>query len=332
MKGAYCLMPNKMKTTKLAQWTLVGPGAVGLYYGGRIAHSGCKLSVLARSEAAELEAHGIRVRMIDPVSNELKETFTAQIECVRGKATKMAATDCVIIAAKSTFNRELIESLKSIVEPGRTVLLCLQNGLGNAEFFAEHFPENTILAGLCFVCVNRTEPGVVENYHPGRVEIGSLGDRWSGAAKSVVEIFNQSGLVASHAEKLDVALWRKLCWNIPFNGLSIAAGGIATDKILAQPELVARAHALMEEIRTVASLTGHSISDKFIEGQFTVTEKMGAYRPSSLIDYLAKKPVELESIWGEPLRRGRALGSNMPELAKLYSDLKTLLPMQGHHR
>ena len=289
-------MPNKMKTAKLAQWTLVGPGAVGLYYGGRIAHSGCKLSVLARSDAAELEAHGIRVRMIDPVSNELKETFTAQIECVRGKAIKMAATDCVIIAAKSTFNRELIESLKPIVEPGRTVLLCLQNGLGNAEFFAEHFPENTILAGLCFVCVNRTKPGVVENYHPGRVEIGSLGDRWSGAAKSVVEIFNQSGLVASHAEKLDAALWRKLCWNIPFNGLSIAAGGIATDKILAQPELVARAHALMEEVRTVASLTGHSISDKFIEGQFKVTEKNGRLQ-ALFIDRLPGKKARRTGIY-----------------------------------
>ena len=132
-------------------------------------------------------------------------------------------------------------------------------------------------------------------------------------------------MLTSHAEKLDSALWRKLCWNIPFNGLSIAAGGIATDKILAQSDLVVRAQTLMEEVRTVASLSGHSISDEFIEGQFAVTKKMGAYKPSSLIDYLAGKPVEIESIWGEPLRRGRALGADMPELAKLYSELKTLL-------
>jgi 2-dehydropantoate 2-reductase len=255
----------------------------------------------------------------------LKESFTAPIECVSRDANQIWATDCVIVAAKSTANLELIESLKSIVEPRRTVLLCLQNGLGNAEFFAENFPENPILAGLCFVCVNRTKPGLVENYHPGRVEIGSLGDRWSGVAKTVVEIFNHAGVLTSHAEKLDSALWRKLCWNIPFNGLSIAAGGIATNKILAQADLVARAQALMEEVRSVASLSGHSIPDEFIEGQFSVTRKMGAYKPSSLIDYLAGKPVEIESIWGEPLRRGQALGADMPELAKLYSELKTLL-------
>lgn len=314
-----------MKAFDLSRWILVGPGAVGLYYGGRIAHSGRKLCVLARSDVEALEAHGIRVAMIDPVTSETKETFAAPLERVVREADAMAPTDCVIIAAKSTVNEQLVESLKSIVEPGHTAILCLQNGMGNAEFFAEHFPENPMLAGLCFVCVNRTEPGVVENYHPGRVEIGSLGDRWQEAAETVVEIFNQSGVVTAHAEKLDSALWRKLCWNVPFNGLSIAAGGITTDKILAQPKLVARARALMEELRTAAVIAGHPIADKFIEGQFTVTEKMGAYKPSSLIDYLAKKPVELESIWGEPLRRGQALGADMPELLRLYKELKALL-------
>ena len=150
-----------MRTSDLAKWTLVGPGAVGLYYSGRIAYSGYKLCVLARSDARELEANGIRIEMIDPETNELKETFTAPIECVRRKANRVGATDCVIIAAKSTVNLELVESLKSIVELRHTVLLCLQNGLGNAEFFAQHFPENPILTGLCFVCVNRTKPGLV---------------------------------------------------------------------------------------------------------------------------------------------------------------------------
>lgn len=314
-----------MKTLDLVNWTLVGPGAVGLYYCGRIAYSEYKLSVLARSDAAKLEANGIRIEMINAETSESKKTFTAPIECVRRKANEITETDCVVIAAKSTVNLELIESLKSIVEPRHTVLITLQNGLGNAEFFGQHFPENPILAGLCFVCVNRIKPGVVVNYHPGRVEIGSLGDRWPGAAEAVVEVFKESGIVTSHADKLDSALWRKLCWNIPFNGLSIAAGGITTDKIIAHSELVARAQTLMEEVRTIASMAGHSVSDEFIASQFAVTEKMGAYKPSSLIDYIAKKPVEIESIWGEPLRRGQALGANIPELAKLYSELKALV-------
>lgn len=304
---------------------MVGPGAVGLYYGGRIACPSRKLSVLARSDADTLEANGIQIALINPVTGETLESIQAPLEYVTRDATTMAPTDCVIIASKSTVNDQLIEPLQSIIEPGHTVILCLQNGMGNAEFFAKHFPDNPILSGLCFVCVNRTASGYVENYHPGRVEIGSLNDRWPRAAESVVDVFNHAGVVTSHAAQLDSALWRKLCWNVPFNGLSIVAGGITTDLILADPDLVQRAHTLMEEVRTAAALAGHPISDKFIESQFTVTERMGAYKPSSLIDYLAKKPVELESIWGEPLRRGQALGASMPELEKLYVELKALL-------
>lgn len=314
-----------MKAFDLDRWALVGPGAVGLYYGGRIAQSGCKLSVLARSDDASLQADGIRIAMVNPTTGETVESIQAPLECVTCEAASMPPTDCVIIAAKSTVNQQLIESLQSIIEPGHTVILCLQNGMGNAEFFAKHFPDNPILAGLCFVCVNRTAPGLVENYHPGRVEIGSLHDRWSEETQAVVEIFNQAGVAAAYAEKLDAALWRKLCWNVPFNGLSIAAGGMTTDQILADPKLVQRARSLMVEVRAAASLAGHRISDKFIEGQFTVTEKMGAYKPSSLIDYHNEKPVELESIWGEPLRRGQALGADMPELTKLHAELKALL-------
>ncbi|MDQ8206702.1 2-dehydropantoate 2-reductase [Coraliomargarita sp. SDUM461003] len=314
-----------MKENDLGRWTLVGPGAVGLYYGGRIAGPTRKLSVLARSDADTLANEGIRIAMVNPKNAKILDSIEAPLEYVTREAHTMAPTDCVIIAAKSTVNEALVESLKSIVEPGHTVLLCLQNGMGNAEFFAKHFPENPILSGLCFVCVNRTAPGYVENYHPGRVEVGSLGDRWPQAAQAVVDAFNHAGVVTSHAEQLDAALWRKLCWNVPFNGLSIAAGGITTDKILADPDLIQRARVLMEEVRAVAVLAGHRISDKFIAGQFSVTEKMGAYKPSSLIDYLARKPVELESIWGEPLRRGHALGAQMPELQKLYDELKQLL-------
>ncbi len=314
-----------MRTFNLERWALVGPGAVGLYYSGRIAHTGRKLSVLARSDADILEQNGIRIAMVDPSANASTEVIEIPLDNVTREADEVGSTDCVIIAAKTTVNELLLESLKSIIEPGHTVVLCLQNGMGNVEFLAEHFPNNAILAGLCFVCVNRTAPGYVENYHPGRVEIGSLGDRWPEEATNVVEIFNQAGVVTKHAEHLDGALWRKLCWNVPFNGLSIAAGGITTDKILADESLVLRARILMEEVRAAAALAGHVISDQFIRGQFTVTENMGAYKPSSLIDYLDQKPVELESIWGEPLRRGQALGAKMPELAKLYEELKFIL-------
>jgi 2-dehydropantoate 2-reductase len=194
--------------------------------------------------------------------------------------------------------------------------------MGNAGFYARHFPHNPILSGLCFVCVNRVAPGVVENYHPGRVEIGSLGDRWPEEAQAAVDAFNAAGVKTSFSPVLDAALWRKLCWNVPFNGLSIAGGAIPCDRVLADPGLKGRARRLMEELQAAAHTFGHEISDSFVQGQFDVTEKMGAYQPSSLIDFVEDRPVEVEAIWGEPLRRGQKAGLEMPELQKLYAEIK----------
>ncbi|CAA6690423.1 2-dehydropantoate 2-reductase (EC [Lentimonas sp. CC19] len=302
---------------------LVGPGAIGLYYGGLLAKAGASLHVLARSDAAALREDGITIRMVDPRSGELSETHSVRPSAIETDAAAIGAVDLVIISAKATVNCDLLPSLQHLVEPGRTTLLTLQNGMGNAELLAKHFPTNPVLASLCSVCVNRSAPGVVENYLPGRVEIGSLGERWPERAAEVVADFTAAGVKANFSPVLDAALWRKLCWNVPFNGLAIAAGGITTDLILADAGLAARARRLMAEVQAASALCGHEIADSFLQGQFDVTERMGAYRPSSLIDYLDGRAVEVEAIFGEPLRRGQALGLEMPELAQLHAELVT---------
>ena len=311
------------------RWALVGPGAIGLYYGGLLIQHGVHLSVLARSDAAALSAAGIRLRMmqteaIAAETPQLKTEVCARPNLITTEPKDIGPVDCVLIAAKSTVNPQLLSSLRPLVQPAHTSLLTLQNGMGNAEFLAQHFPENPILAGLCFVCVNRTAPGVVENFLPGRVEIGSLQDRWPQLVGDVVGTFNAAGISATASAQLDAALWRKLCWNIPFNGLSIAGGGLTTDRILKDPALRAQARRLMEEVRRVAAHAGYSISDAFIQGQFDVTDRMGAYQPSSLIDYLQGKPIEIESIWGEPLRRGQTMGLELPELERLYHAIQAM--------
>lgn len=308
-----------------SRYALVGPGAIGLYYGGLLAKSGCALHVLARSDYTAMHEHGLMIRMIDPATQVLNAKYSITPAQVASEATEIGVVDCVIITAKTTVNAQLIESLHALIQPRHTVVLTLQNGMGNAEYFATHFPNSPILGGLCFVCANRTKPAVVENYLPGRVEIGALCDEWSADAGAVVEVFKAAGIQTSQSASFEASLWRKLCWNVPFNGLSIAAGGITTDLILADSKLASRARRLMEELRAAATLAGHEIADSFIQGQFDVTEKMGAYQPSSLIDYQAGRAVEVESIWGEPLRRGQSLGANMPELEKLYQEIKAFV-------
>ena len=306
---------------KSAKCVLVGPGAIGLYYGGLLARSGIRLHVLARSDYDALRKAGITLRIMNPDSNDAKTIHKVQPESVEPEALSIGQADWIIIAAKATANRDLLPVLQTLVRPEKTILLTLQNGMGNVDFLAQQFPKNPILAGLCFVCANRVAPAVVENYLPGRVEIGSLSDQYSDIAAEAVSTFTAAGIKCKQTHVLDAAIWRKLCWNIPFNGLTIAAGGITTDQVLADDRLVSRARKLMHEIQEAAAREGHKIEDTFLQQQFDATKKMDAYRPSSLIDFQEGRAVELEAIFGEPLRRGQALGLKMPELERLYQEV-----------
>ena len=133
------------------------------------------------------------------------------------------------------------------------------------------------------------------------------------------------------AKSLLRARWEKLCWNIPFSGLCVAAGGITTDRIMQDPGLHAAALNLMEEVIAAgnADLEFHDENlridrDSMVESMFTRTSTMGAYRPSTMIDYLGGKAMEIESMFAEPLRRAESLGLKAPCLALLTAVLHSL--------
>ena len=296
---------------------LVGAGAVGSYYGLMLSQGGEDVHFKLRSNYDEVKKDGFNLihRSMDN-RNELINT--AQIY----KDTKdIGPCDWVIIATKATANHELCTLIEPLVNHS-TSFLTLQNGMGNVENIENMFGrERLIVGGLCFTCINRTAPNTIESLLPGYVQFGQLGEKLSCKAIELVDAFNKCGVTTRKTDSLEEALWRKLCWNVPFNGLSISGGGITTDQILCNSALRNRAALLMREIQQAAHAYGIMIEDEFLDKQFSLTEPMGKYKPSSLIDYLDQKPVEVEAIWGEPLRKGELKGLNMPELKMLYEQL-----------
>ena len=305
--------------SKVGKVALVGAGAVGGFYGGMLARADADIRFLFRSTYDDVVREGLT--LVLHASNE--SLPVEPLQAYRDSAA-IGSCDWVIVAAKATANVKLGEILSPLVDEN-TSLLTLQNGMGNVERLVELFGNRrTIVGGLCFTCINRTSPTVVESIFPGYVQFGQVRGALTGKAREIMDAFAEAGVDAREAASLDEALWRKLCWNIPFNGLSVAAGGITTDRILADPELACRARSLMEELQQAASAHGVEIEDRFLDRQFTLTEPMGAYKPSSLIDFLDGREVEVDAIWGEPLCRGEAAGVPMPELHKLHGELLSI--------
>ncbi len=289
---------------------VVGSGSVGAYYGARLALKN-RVTFLMRRDFETVREKGLFIHSVDG---------DFHLEPVRAclSTNEIGPVDLVIIALKTTANAILPEIIPPLLKP-ETILLTLQNGLGNVDFLHAAFPYHPILGGLCFVCINRGEPGVIHHLAHGRVEMGEFID--TAVIESVAVLFTEAGLDCRILPDLGLARWRKLIWNVPFNGLSIAAGGIDTKEILADPGLLDRTRALMHEIITIAAALGHGIDPAFAESNIKGTLEMGAYQPSSLVDFLAGNAVEVEAIWGEPLRQAKAHGIVTPELEKLYIEI-----------
>jgi 2-dehydropantoate 2-reductase len=296
---------------------IIGSGAIGTYYGVRLALAGADVRFLLRSDYETVRARGsLRVKLRDG----LHELRPAQVFRTPGE---IGPVDLVIITLKTTANAALPALLPPLLGPD-TALLTLQNGLGSDEALATQYGAGRVLGGLAFIAVTRTGPGEVTCHHPGTLMLGEFGRRPIERTRQLALQFDAAGVKSRVAANLLEARWRKLVWNIPFNGLAIARGGITTDKLCADPILAAEVRELMREVQHAAAAFGFAIPDEFLKLQFDVTPPMGAYPPSSLVDFLAGREVEVDAIWGEPLRRAQAAGVQVPRLAALYAELRRL--------
>ncbi|MBK1878857.1 2-dehydropantoate 2-reductase [Pelagicoccus mobilis] len=295
---------------------IVGSGAIGLYYGALLQRNGHEVAFLMRSDLEVAKRDGVRVIRTD-------DEFTLDRVAAFGDSEEIGVSDLVIVSIKATANQSLPKMLDPLVDE-TTQLLTLQNGLGNDQFLKARFPNNKVFGGLCFVCLNRIAPAVVKNFMKGSVSIGPSDGADASEAETLVSVFSEAGVKARFEPDLLGIQWKKLVWNVPFNGLAIAAGGVCTDVIVESPELCSEAKALMEEIMAAANQFGYTFRDGFADYQIEITQPMGPYRPSSMIDFVEGRPVEVEAIWGEPLRQAKAAGVAMPKLEMLYALLKRI--------
>src|SRR5262249_40766911 len=194
---------------------------------------------------------GVRIRSKTEhlhVSNVLAHRATGEI----------GPCDLVLVAVKTTSNAEL-PALVAPLLGDRTMILTLQNGLGNEEFLAQHFGAERILGGLCYISLNRTSPGVVERFDAGsRLMIGEFQGFPQPRTHEIAWEFKRCGVVCTVVADLILERWRKLVWNIPFNGLSVLTG-LDTAAMLGDDGLRLLIIELMDETIEIANACGQKL-------------------------------------------------------------------------
>ena len=294
---------------------IVGAGAMGAYFGIKLALAGHDVHFLLRSDFEIVRERGFVLQTRDG-------TQTVRVNAHKSPE-EIGACDLALIALKATANASF-ETLLRPVAGAETLFLTIQNGFGNVEKLSEIFGAKNVLGGLSYATINRTAPGVIKMAGRTFCHIGEAAGNALERTRALAETFREAGLPAAAEDNYEETVWKKLCWNVPFNGLAIVGGNIDCAQLMARPELVELSRLLMRELQAAARARGCDVSDEHLEEQITLTKKCGAYLPSTLLDFRAGKPLEIEAIWGEPLRMGRAAGVEMPHLETLYLLLKSV--------
>ena len=293
---------------------IVGSGAIGLYYGGRLTEAGHRVTFLLRSDYDAVREQGLRCESVHG------NFHLSEVSIARDSA-EIGPVDLVIVAWKATSNHLLEKILPPLLNE-KTQVLTLQNGLSNCEAIAAITGPERVMAALCFVCINRIAPGTIVHTAGGRMAIGEFLPDASGRKEVVAKLFSSAKIDTAVEENVEEAVWKKLLWNVPFNGLSIAEGGKTTDQLLADNAIVLEMRALMTEVIAAAKVRGFLLDEKLIDWNIDRTRPMGAYRPSSLIDWQEGREVEIEAIWAEPLRRAEDKGLHLPHLSRLLARIR----------
>ena len=308
------------ETIRLRSYGVIGTGAVGGLYGGRLARAGHPVHFLAHSDYGHIRRHGLRVDSVDG-------NFRLRDVAVYRRAADMPRCDVVLITLKATANGILPAVLPHVTQPDGVVVL-IQNGLGAEEAVERIVRPAAVFGGLSFLCCEKAGPGHIRHLDYGRLMIapyvlgGSTG-RISAAMRQIAEDFERSGTRVQMLRDLVLARWKKLVWNVPFNGLGVVLNASTRD-LLRDPAVRDLARELMEEVVRGAAAQGRRIPRRFVEKMMRDTERMTPYLTSMKLDFDRGRPMEVEAIYGAPLRAAAEAGCTLPRMATLHALLMFL--------
>lgn len=298
---------------------ILGAGALGCYYGARLVEAGEDVTFILRSAYEPVREKGLQINSVSG------DVYLPQPQIAR-TPEECGPVDLVIVCWKSTCNDKLPTALPPLLHE-RTRVVTFQNGMGNAEAISEIVPVERVFVGLCFVCAMMDTPGVVNHLNGEDIHFApaKASDEGLAQAEEFAALFTRARIPSTAFRDAERILWCKLSWNIPFNGLCVALGGIDVQQLFTMPEQVERARDIIQEICDTAERRGYPLPMEIVQHQIDRTSLMGPFVPSSAVDYNRHRPVEYDAIWGRTLLLARDVHAPVPQWERLAADIRARL-------
>ena len=322
------------------RYGIIGTGAIGGYYGAKLAHAGQEVHFLLRSDYEYVKQHGLQVDSCDGsfhLADINAYLFTEH----------MPPCDVVLVCLKSVNNGKLQSLLPPLLhhkaaskreqsdaridsaerEQARpkvnTLVVLIQNGIGVEEDVQKMFPDVQLAAGLAFICSAKSEPGLVNHQCYGSINLANYSCRDEALMQAVVDEFRQAGIETGLVEYHE-ARWKKAVWNMPFNGMTVALH-TQTDQLLKNKSTRQLIRDQMMEVVSAAQHLGvKNLDASFVDKMIDMTDAMTPYSPSMRLDYDFHRSMEIYYLYTRPLEIAREAGCPMPKLEMLEAELRFL--------
>ena len=302
---------------------IVGTGAVGGYFGGRLSVAGENVIFLARGEHLRvMRESGLRVDSADG-------DFVVHPIQATDNAADVGPVDVVLLAVKGWQVPGAIETMRPLIGE-KTFIAPLLNGVEAPDQLAAAFGDHRVIGGLCGLFGSLVGPAHIQNDQPRPwITIGELDNAHTERIEQLNATFASAGLQTKIAPDIRAALWEKLLFVSP-----VGAVGAVTRAPIGVVRGISESRALLEGVMTevfqVARAHGVHVADDVVARTFAFWDvESGDATTSMQRDILDGRPSELETQVGAVVRAARVVGVHAPHHEFLYA---SLLPQERHAR
>ena len=299
-------------------FTILGSGAVGGYYGAKLARAGNRVTFIARGP--HLKALRERGMLVWSVLGD----FTVKAAAEEDPAT-VGPADVVIVSVKNYDNGTALPMLRPLVGP-ETVVLTLQNGVDSIEQVAAVVGKAATIGGATYVATALTAPGLIEQIGTHRrIVFGEVfGDTSivSERVRRISERLAAADIMSEPVPDARVPIWEKFIFLAPFAAFT-GASRLPIGPLWAHEHVRETFVRAAGEVEGIARAEGVAVDP---EMPTRVRQYVSALEPetraSLLIDLAAGKRIEVEALHGSIVRRGRLAGVATPIMDAFYAVLK----------
>jgi 2-dehydropantoate 2-reductase len=299
---------------------VMGTGAVGSFYGGKLARAGHEVIFVARGENLQvLRQKGLTVK-------SYQGNFHVERVHATDRPDEAGVCDLVLVCVKSYDTRDAAELIRPVVGPD-TSIISLQNGVENEERLEQTLRIGSVLGGMAYIGAEAVSPGVIVHAVAGRIAFGERSGQRTSRVEHLERMFHDAGIEASPSATITLTLWDKLIWNAAFNAICTLSRS-TVGEVLIHPQTRVLVRETMLEVIAVARAQGldlqDSRADEHIES--SQTPPMSAFATSMAHDLARGKRLEYDALNGAVVRSGERFRVPVPLNRMLYHLLARLDP------